>query len=164
MQPCQLSGPALASFTPASKCLKAWPKSVFRVGWRVELWKRGQWSDLLTPSLWDFGGKCGRTWGNAPLLWDPLSSPFVLGSRIGGSPDFDRFAVSHGRQKTQGIAGVGNEPSPPCLCLSVCLSVCSVWSEIYKGWKAGLFCFLPSVLTSTDRNARWEHRSISMQS
>lgn len=54
-------------------------------------------------------------WGSAPLLWDPLSSPFVLGIRIGGSPDFDRFVVSHGRWKTQGIACVGNEFRPPPL-------------------------------------------------
>lgn len=38
-----------------------------------------------------------QEWENAPLLWDPLSSPFVLGSRIDGSPDSDRFVVSHSR-------------------------------------------------------------------
>lgn len=49
-------------------------------------------------------GKCGRIEGNAPLLWDPLTSPFVLGRRIGGSPDFDRFVVSHDGRETLGYS------------------------------------------------------------
>lgn len=41
-------------------------------------------------------GSVWLSWGNAPLLWDPLSWPFVLGSRMAGSPASDRFVVSHG--------------------------------------------------------------------
>lgn len=51
----------------------------------------------------------GRIGGNVFLLRDPLSFPCVLERRIGGSPDFDRFVVSHGRKKTQGIAYPRNE-------------------------------------------------------
>lgn len=66
-----------------------------------------------------FYGKCGRAgetlgkrWGNAPLLWDPLSLPFVLGSRMAGSPASDRFVVFTWPAVNSGDGPV-SESSPP---------------------------------------------------
>lgn len=44
----------------------------------------------------NFVGSVAGSGKHSPAVGSPLL-PFVLGSRIGGSPDFDRFVVSHGR-------------------------------------------------------------------
>lgn len=55
----------------------------------------------------------GKRWGNAPLLWDPLSLPFVLGSRMAGSPASDRFVVFTWPAVNSGDAQCRKAPRPP---------------------------------------------------
>lgn len=80
----------------------------------------GQWSDPLTFAplgilffyfFFDWIRETLPCCG-IPLTSTLSSSPFVLGSRMGGSPGSDRFVVSHSRETTQGRTRVGNQLSP----------------------------------------------------
>lgn len=150
-------------------CSKAQLKSGFRAGRRVELWAGWtmMWSfDLCTLREFVFvlfflgwgGGESVAGSGKlSPAVGYPLpitstlsSSPFVLGSRIGGSPGSDRFVVSHSRGKTQGRTRVGNQLGP------------LLRTEIRGGWKAALLSLFLLACCSSDKTVKitgWQQRA-----